>query len=108
MNHKRKMINAAILGVTAMASQGFTQNEYPRGENIPSRASVCPVGPFGATSKPGGQPCQILTDAEKCLAHVKSAISDEGVLQPNVSVSQYEPRIRYCLSVFKQALLPND
>jgi len=78
----------------------------PRADDIDYMASACNIGPFEQTGKAGqyNPYCTQLTDAEKCLALVKSLMTDDGVLH---SAKHDSDRASYCLDEFRRNLLGN-
>ena len=105
MKQNKKKVNALLASAIGLASLSSTANaEVPRGMDIDPLASNCRIAKFPQTSKAGAYNnlCDIMQDAEKCLALIKGQFIYNG---STVSVSKFYqnelPRAQYCLNRLK-------
>ncbi|MEM7646143.1 MAG: hypothetical protein AAF203_04470 [Pseudomonadota bacterium] len=114
----KKIALAALFGALQIFgfnshAKGSIQQDLPRGPDIEARAAACGVGdqhgefgyPLGQTTKAGPYNglCKDLTDAEICLALVKSEMNNRGDL--GLVSSRHKPKAEYCLEHFREQLL---
>jgi len=96
-------VGIAVAGLT-LAAQGLSKSDLPRGPDIQPLAGSCNIGPFPQTSKAGqyNQLCNVMQDAEKCLAFLKRHFHHNGEVE-----AVYESDVakaNYCLDVLKRDL----
>jgi hypothetical protein len=97
-----KMVLAGALSMGA--TQAFAELSEPlRGPEIGRSAGNCFVGPFPIASKPGhyASLCEVMSDAEKCLAYVKYHFNSDG----SSNLTAHPEKLKYCIEAISKELL---
>lgn len=106
MKTRIAMISPLVFTALTASADPLTQDSPPRGPEILSIAGACGAGPIGQIGKAGiyNVLCSTLTEAEKCLALIKTQFG------PNNNLSQVQGDTKkimaeFCLEQFKNELL---
>ena len=110
---KVKKILASSIALSGLVTPAMGADSKPRGIDIEPIAAGCPIGDVGFTTKAGSynKLCKELSDAEKCLAVIKSSLvlkDGEHQFVNNRFNTRQSKKIDFCLDLILDELGSDD